>query len=240
MIEMHCHILPGIDDGCNNFEESIKTIKQMIDLGYKKIVLTPHYIRGTSYNKNNLDKYKLLLELEKKLKEENINIDLYLGNEIFVDNDILELLKSNEVFTINSTRYLFIELPRNDWVNNIDEIIFVLRSKGFIPIICHPERYMNIKSDYNILDDLIDRGALFQVNFESINGKYGSEAKNLAKYILKNNKACIIGGDVHNYNSVFFNDFLKTKKKLLKLIKEDKLNELMNINPQKIINNEDL
>lgn len=240
MIETHCHLLPGIDDGCKTIEESIITIKKMYELGYTDIVLTPHYISGTSYNKNNIDKYKLFLELQNSIKENNINMNLYLGNEIFIDNDILALLKSQEVCTINSSKYLFIELPRNDWINNIDDIIFRLRSKGIYPIICHPERYMAIKKDYTILDNLIDRGALFQINYESINGKYGNDAKKLAKYILKNDKAIIIGGDIHNPDSIFFEDFYKIKKKIIKIIGEDKLNELMIDNPRKIINNENI
>ena len=238
MIEIHCHLLPNIDDGVKSFDEAVNTIKKMETLGYKKIVITPHYIRGTKYNTNNKNKYRLLLELQEKLKQNNINIELFLGNEIFLDEDVLGLLKSGEVCTINSSKYVFLELPRNDNINNLEEIIFKLRNRNIVPIIAHPERYTILQKDYSLLKDLINRGVLFQINFESINGKYGKESQKLAKYILKNDLATFIGGDVHHENSIFFDKYLKTKKKIIKITKEERFNELINLNPQKVINNE--
>ena len=240
MIEIHCHLLPGIDDGVRTFEEAINTIKKMKELGYKEICITPHYIKGTSYTSNNENKLNLLKELQDKLDENNIDIKLYLGNEIFVDENIKELIKNKEVYTINNSRYVFIELPRNDSINKIEDIIFSLKSKGLVPIIAHPERYMIFKTDYELLYDFVDRGVLFQVNFESIGGKYGKDSKKLAKYILKHNLATLLGGDVHHDNSIFFDNFNKNKKKIIKLIKEDKFNELISINPKKILNNENI
>lgn len=240
MIEIHSHLLPNIDDGSTSFEESVHIIKKMQDLGYKKIIITPHYIKGTKYNTNNKDKFALFLKLNGLLKENNIDMQIYLGNEIFLDESILELLKTGEACTLNGSRYVCVELPRNDWINNLDDIIFKLKSKNIIPIIAHPERYIMIKQDYTLLEDLKNRGVLFQVNFESINGKYGKDAKKLVKYILKNNLASFIGGDIHHENSLFFKEYKKTKKKLLKIISEEKLMELMEINPEKVICNQDI
>lgn len=240
MIEIHCHLLPNVDDGVRSFEEAINTIKKMKELGYEEICITPHYIKGTSYTCNNENKLSLLKELQDKLEENNIDIKLYLGNEIFVDENIKELIQKEEVYTINNSKYVFIELPRNDSINKIEDIIFSLKSKGLIPIIAHPERYMIFKSDYDLLYDFIDRGVLFQVNFESISGKYGKDSKKLAKYILKHNLATLLGGDVHHDTSIFFKNYKKNKKKIIKLIKEDKFNELISINPKKILNNEEI
>ena len=106
MIDTHNHILFDIDDGCRNIEESIILLKQMEELGFRKIILTPHYIKGTKYTINNLEKeYKLNL-LKEKLKENKINIELYLGNEIFITDNIVELLQNGEVSSINSGRYI--------------------------------------------------------------------------------------------------------------------------------------
>lgn len=240
MIEIHCHLLPNVDDGVRSFEEAINTIKKMKELGYKEICITPHYIKGTSYTVNNERKLNLLKKLKNKLKEDNIDMELYLGNEIFVDENIKELIEKNEVYTINNSRYVFIELPRNDSINNIFDIIFSLKRKELTPIIAHPERYMIFKNDYDLLYDFIDRGVLFQVNFESISGKYGKDSKKLAKYILKHNLATLLGGDVHHDTSIFFKNFNKNKKKIIKIIKEEKFNELISINPKKILNNESL
>ena len=240
MIEMHCHLLAAIDDGVKSIGESIDTIKMLVSLGYKKIVITPHYINGTSYNVNNMDKYKLFLELQKRIKEENIDIELYLGNEVFIDESILEDLKAGKCCTINSSRYVLVEISRNDIINNLDNILFKLLNRGIVPIMAHPERYLVVKKDKSVLDDWVNSGVLLQVNFESISGKYGKDAKKLFEYILKNNLASFIGGDIHGPGSDFFKDYEKNKKKILKLIGEDKYNELISVNPLKLINNEDI
>ena len=238
MIEIHCHLLPNIDDGSKSFEESIQTIKKMVSLGVTKIIITPHYIRSTSYNVNNKDKYNLLIELQEKLKKENVEVELFLGNEIFLDEYILEDLKSGNCCTMNSSKYVLIEIPRNDSINNLNDIIFKLTSKGIIPIMAHPERYIIVSKNRNILNEWINLGVLLQVNFESIGGKYGPNAKKNVKYILKNNLAAFLGGDIHHANSEYFDSFEKNKKKIIKLVGENKYNELTNVNPMKMLNNE--
>lgn len=239
MIETHSHLLP-IDDGVASFEESIETLKEYEKLGFKKIIITPHYVGGTKYSVNNSDKYKLFVELQNKIKENNINIEIYLGNEIFLDENTFDDLKNGNCCTINSGKYILIEIPRNDIINNFENIIFKLQSKGLKVIIAHPERYMIAKNDYSHIEDWCNRGILLQINFESILGKYGKESQKLVKYILKNNYASIIGGDVHHKDSMFFKNFSKNKKKIIKIIGEDKFKELTEVIPNKIINSEDI
>ena len=84
MIDVHSHLIPNIDDGVQSFEEAKNTLKKLENLGFGKIIITPHYIRGTAYNKNNLEKYQLLLKLKEIIKKENINLELFLVNEIFL------------------------------------------------------------------------------------------------------------------------------------------------------------
>ena len=158
MIEIHCHLLPNIDDGVKSVEQSVETIKKLVDIGYKKIIITPHYINGTSYNVDNKDKYTLFLELQKRIKELNLDIELYLGNEIFIDQYILDDLKSGKCCTMNSSRYVLVEISRNDIINDLDNILFKLLNKGIIPIMAHPERYLTVKKDKNILNDWINSG----------------------------------------------------------------------------------
>lgn len=240
MIDVHSHLIPNIDDGVQSFEEAKNTLKKLENLEFEKIIITPHYIRGTAYNKNNLEKYQLLLKLKEIIKKENINLELFLGNEIFLDENILNELKNGNCCSLNSGKYVLIEIPRNDEILKLDEIIFELKNKGLVPIMAHPERYMVIKQNYEILDKWLDQGMILQINYESILGKYGKESEKLVKYILKNNKASLIGTDIHHEDSMFFNNFLKCKKKIIKLIGEEKFMELTEINPEKILNNKDI
>ena len=157
-VDIHSHILYGIDDGSKSLEESKEIIKQHIEMGFKDIVVTPHYIENSDYITNNEEKEKIL----KTLKKEFNDINLYLGNEVFINNNIEELLNNNEISTINGSKYLLIELPLHNKIKNATDIIYELRIKGIIPIIAHPERYEFVQKNPDSVDELIEEGAILQ------------------------------------------------------------------------------
>ena len=148
-IDIHNHILYGIDDGSKSLEESIEILKQHKEMGFKDIVVTPHYIENSKYTTNNKEKEKILKTLKDKVK----GINLYLGNEVFINNNLEELLKKQEISTINNSRYLLIEFPMNQKLKTITNTIYELKIKGIIPVIAHPERYEYVKKDINIVDE---------------------------------------------------------------------------------------
>ena len=175
MIDIHSHILYGIDDGSKTIEESILILKKCEQEGMKKIVLTPHYMENTNYNKNNKEKIKLFNNLKEEINKQNINIDLYLGNEVYANENILELIEKEEILTINNSRYLLIEFPLlNENLNDIN-IIYNLKLSNIIPIIAHPERYEYITIEK--IKQYINMGALIQINKDSLFGYYGKKAK---------------------------------------------------------------
>jgi protein-tyrosine phosphatase len=144
MKDIHNHILYNIDDGSNSYQKSIEILNDLEQRGVTDIVATPHYIIGTNYNSDNKKK----LELLNKLKEKT-NINLYIGNEVYLDNNILEHINNKQISTINNSRYLLVELPLNEIVECANEIIFELRNNDIVPILANPERY-----HYITLDDL--------------------------------------------------------------------------------------
>jgi protein-tyrosine phosphatase len=238
LVDIHTHILPGIDDGSKNISETLEILKKMSSLGFNTLVFTPHYITGTVYNTNNQKKLELLELVKAKLKEENISLNLYLGNEIFIDNNIYDYIKNGEMSLINNSRYFLVELPRNGKINDFHNIVFTLKSKGYIPILAHIERYQFIFNDLSLIDEIISYGALIQVNYESIIGKYGKNAKKVAKYLLKNKKLHFLASDIHHMDSDFFKTFPKIKKKIIKYIGLNKFYEVTYINPMHVINDE--
>ena len=240
MIDTHNHILFDIDDGCRNIEESIVLLKQMEELGFRKIILTPHYINGTKYTINNLEKeYKLNL-LKEKLKENKINIELYLGNEIFITDNIVDLLRSNVVSSINKGRYILIELPFENEIIGLSDILYELRYNNLIPIIVHPERYTYFQDDTKKIEFLREEGVLFQCNYSSILGFYGNKAKRVMKYLLKNGYVDFLGTDIHRCNKTYVLDnFKKIEKKIIKIIGEYKYQKIIE-NSKKVIDNEDI
>lgn len=238
MIDIHCHVLPGIDDGSRSMEESINILKQMSALGFHHMVATPHYITGSSFKANNAKKIGLIEEVQNRLNEENIEMTLFLGNEVYIDNEILSLLDRNEIASVNAGKYLLIELPRNGKINDLNDLIFKLRTRDIVPIIAHPERYICLQENVSLIDELVGHGALLQVNFESINGKYGKDAKKLALYLLKNKKLHFLASDIHHEDSAFFHDFNGLKKEIIKMIGEEKFQEVTYTNPLLVLRGE--
>lgn len=191
-IDCHSHILYGIDDGAKTIDDSIAIIKRLAELGFKEIILTPHYINAFHAN-NNIKREKLTV-LKAKLKEENIPIDLHLANEVRITSDIIELIKNDEISLLNN--YIFLELPFSNKIHNLERQIYNLQLNNIKVIIVHPERYNYLtKDDYQKLADL---DVYFQINYESIIGSYGTKSKKKVKYLLKNNLVSFIGTDIHH------------------------------------------
>lgn len=235
MIDFHTHILYGIDDGCKTIEESINILKKLERQNVKDIVLTPHYIENSDYNCNNEKKEFLLTKLKNQIKIENIDINLYLGNEIYRTDSIIELIDKNEIKTINNSKYILIEFPFMNEDNNMKDYIYNLILSGYIPVIAHPERYEYFKKDYSKIEELFEIGAKFQINIGSIVGQYGKDSKKLVKKILKNRHAFIIGSDIHHDSNE-----LKVKKilnKISKITDKKYCREISELNGLEIIKN---
>lgn len=236
-IDVHSHVLYGIDDGSKNIDESIKILKQYQEMGFKNIIVTPHYIEETTYNINNNKKNEIIKKLNQEIKKNNIDINIHIGNELYISNDILKLLNKKEIATLNNSKYLLMELPMNNEISNLNNIIFELLSNDIIPIIAHPERYSYIQKNIKNAEELVNQGALLQINYGSIIGIYGKNAKKTTKKLLKNNLVSLLGTDIHHPNSETYTNMDKIRKKLTKIVGEQKINELMIKNPSKILEN---
>ena len=177
MTDIHSHILFSLDDGSYSIEESLELLKKMKSLGYNNIILTPHYIKGSDYNANNERKRNNFYLLKEAIKEQNLNINIYLGNEIFITDNIPELIEQDEISSLNHTRYLLIEFPFHNQILNLEDIIYEIKLKGYIPVIAHPERYTYFQDNYDLVEELKDMDVLFQCNYSSIIGYYGHSAE---------------------------------------------------------------
>ena len=156
MTDTHCHILYGVDDGSVSIEESIELLKTMKEVGFDNIIMTPHYIENTNYCSLNTEKLSKLEILREEVKKQNIDINLYLGNEIFINDHIAEGIKENRIYTLNGSKYLLFELPFHNRILNLLDIVYELKVAGFIPVLAHPERYDKLQDDYKYVDSLIN------------------------------------------------------------------------------------
>lgn len=238
MIDLHSHILYGIDDGSKSLGESLEMLELAEKEGVKDIVLTPHYVKDSIYNTNNKDKKKIFNALKKEVEFCGIGVNIYLGNEVYIDEDIDKLL-SKEILTINNSRYLLMELPLNRKSIVIEEAIAKLQEKDIVPIIAHPERYLCYYKDYNFFRDLVDSGCLLQANVGSLFGKYGRKSKKILKELLKRDLISFFGSDIHSTENNFYK--LDVRKKLIKMLRDEgKVDDLLVNNALKVLNNEKL
>jgi protein-tyrosine phosphatase len=197
MIDFHSHILPYIDDGSKNFDMSVEMIKIAFEQGSKYICATPHFITGEfeisreAYN----DKIEGLKNLG-KLK--GIDINILPGLEIYMHPDLPKLYREKKIWGLNDTSYLLIEFPMEQLPSYGENVFYELRLLGATPIIAHPERNLKFMKNTGLLLDLLEQGALCQLNAGSIRGMYGKEVKAFAETLVKNNMVHMIGSDAHN------------------------------------------
>lgn len=235
MIDIHSHLIPNVDDGAKSPEETIELIKEAREAGITDIILTPHYIIN-SYEQNAETLILLKDKLQQIINSENINVNLHIGMEVYITDNLVEILKQNKILTLAGSKYLLMELPLNTNVQYLDMVIFRLIENNIIPIIAHPERYKFVQEDPSKVRELIDSGCLIQSNIGSILGIYGKKAKKTIKYLLKNDLINFIATDTHRKNTIY--PLLeKGIKKIEKITGKEKVKELTNLNAQRILNN---
>ncbi len=238
MKDLHTHVMFGIDDGSRSLDESIAMLERLSNEGVTDVMLTPHYIENSKYNCNNKLKKKLFNEVKKEALKRGININIYLGNEVMINNNLMNLFNT-EIATLNDSKYLLIELPMDKEFDDLDLVIKELMNNGVIPIIAHPERYTYVKNDYKWIKEYLKMGVLFQSNYESLFGKYGKDAKKTLKKLLKHNMVHFLASDMHRGSSRC--NLKKLHSKLKRIVHNEKIiNDLLNNNFTKVIKNENI
>lgn len=228
MTDIHSHILFGVDDGSSSIEESIELLKKMSSVGFNKVILTPHYIESSDYTAENKEKLEKLEILKKEVKKNNIDIKIYLGNEIFINKELVNYIEDNKIYSLNNSKYILVELPFHNQILNIEDIMYEIKYKGYIPIIAHPERYTYFQEDYTLVENLKNEGILFQSNYSSILGYFGKSAQKLMKKMLKDKYIDYLGTDIHHIQKTYVIDnFNKIEKKIKKITGEEYYLEIL-------------
>lgn len=233
MIDIHSHILPGIDDGARTLGDSIDIVQELVSQGVTDIIATPHYITDTIYTSGREENVKLLEKLRQALAEAGITTNVFLGNEIFIDIDIAKLLKQKVVSTLADSEYVLVEFSLNEEYPNYVDILGNLMEQGYKVILAHPERYLIAQRDYGVLENLCDMGVLMQCNLGSFIGRYGKSAEKLAVRLAKENRIFAVGSDIHHVRGD--NSVLKAQKRLGKYYDKSELERVLVKNPSKII-----
>lgn len=232
-VDIHSHVLPGVDDGAKNIQESILMCRRAFDLGIKTIVATPHMPWAGQYQSAKvIEAYNAL---KTKLKDENIGIDLCLGSEIKISPDLIGMLNRKVVFSIEASRYFLFELDSYTVPSGLENFIGMCNKAGFCPIMSHPERNLIFQKDFGALERLLKLDVLLQITYESLLADAQKTQKRLAVDLLKNDMVSLIATDAHSCD-VRMNDFQEGVSALVEIVGEEKLNELVVKNPMAVIN----
>ena len=233
MIDIHCHLVYGVDDGSKSIEQTIEMLKEAKAVGFTDIILTPHY---SNYFHVPAQEIQARID-EIKNRTTDLGINLYHGNEIYISTELMEDMKNNETVSLNNSKYVLFELTMDEKPFYVDDVIYSILDDGKIPVIAHPERYRFVQQDPNMLIDYIERGVLFQSNYGSILGRYGKEAKECVKKLLTHNMIHFLGSDNHKPNTVYV-EMPESIEQLEKLLGKEYLYDLTTNNPRKILENE--
>jgi protein-tyrosine phosphatase len=200
MVDIHAHILPGLDDGPETLHESIEMLHQAQTDGIQAIVATPHTLNGLYTNTpemitNGIDNFCT------EIKKHNIYINVYPGMEIHICDDLHTRIDNKSLISINNSRYVLIELPAPIIPPQFKEVIFQLKLNGYYPILAHPERNFAVQKNPNIIYDFIEWGVLIQLTAASVTGFFGSRIKKLCKKMLQNRLVHFLASDAHSVDN---------------------------------------
>jgi len=193
-VDLHSHLLPGIDDGVRTLKESLAIIKKFKSLGYTKLITTPHIISDSYTNTQEIIQEKLSV-VQEALKKEQINITIEAGAEHYINMDFLELLKEDKVVPF-CNKYLLFETSYTTKPFILEEAVFEMKVKGYTPVLAHPERYRYVHDDIEAYKALKDLGVLFQMNIKSLKKSSGSVYKTALK-LMNLGLIDFIGSDAH-------------------------------------------
>jgi len=197
MIDLHCHMLPQIDDGPKTLEESIAMAKIAVNDGIKVLACTPHIYQGV-YN-NTAEKIKeATVSFQKVLDKEKIPLTLVYASDTHIHPDLIEEIKSGHVPTFNGGRYLLLEPTHHVAPINFEAYVLKMLEEGFVPIITHPERLTYIHHFYDVMTRLIKKGAWMQITASSFSGRFGELAKRYAFRFLAEGKIALLATDAHS------------------------------------------
>ena len=199
MFDIHCHILPGVDDGARNRWEARRMLELAYDEGITRIMATPHF--GADMTKEVFARWEQRYEwLCKVAKEIDPKFKIYLGAEIYYDSRVPKLLKRGYPLTLNRTRYILVEFPIDMDMTYLSDALFNLQLAGYHPIVAHMERYQALQKESNV-KALAQRGIRLQINTSTITGKSGKTLKKYALRLIKKGYIDLLGTDAHGAKS---------------------------------------
>jgi protein-tyrosine phosphatase len=219
--DIHSHFIPGIDDGAKTMEDSIRMLSEMYQLGYKKVITTPHIM--SDYFKNTPEIiFDGLEKVRTALNAANIPIQIEAAAEYYLDFDFERKLTEEKILTFGD-KYVLFEISYLNPPDNLFPIVFKMQTLGYKPVLAHPERYNYFHTDFSVYESFIEKGILLQLNINSLTGYYSDSTKKIAEQLINKNMISFLGTDCHHEGHIGLLKKVVYEKPLLKLIESGTL-----------------
>ena len=194
-VDIHSHLIPGIDDGSKTIQESVLLVKSLKELGFKKLITTPHIMHHRYPNSSEII-LSGLKDLKLELKNQKVDIEIEAASEYYLDEHFMKLLKKRDILTFGD-KYLLFEMSYGLKPLNLMSTIFEMKVAGYQPVLAHPERYLFMHRDFKVYEKLKEEGVLFQLNLNSLGGYYSKPVQKIAQKLVQNGWIDFLGSDTH-------------------------------------------
>ncbi|RKQ34289.1 tyrosine-protein phosphatase [Oceanobacillus halophilus] len=197
MIDIHSHILPGIDDGAKTEDDSLKMAREAVKQGITSIIATPHHRNG-KYDNDRASIVRDVAILNELLEDADIPLTVLPGQETRINGEMIEDINSGDLLPLNESKYIFVEFPSGHVPRYSSQMLFDLQVAGYKPIIVHPERNRELMEHPSKMYDFVKNGALTQVTAASVVGKFGKNIQKFSQQLIEANLTHFIASDAHN------------------------------------------
>lgn len=235
-IDMHCHVLPGFDDGAAKASESLEILHQAWQAGFRCVVATPHVMAGV-YEHRREEVEAAIEALTAEMARQTPGLTLIPGHEYYVDDHFAAWLQQDEILPLGTGDHVLVELPLLRLPPMTKDIAFRIQIKGLTPILAHPERYNDVARKPALASELVAAGFRLQINLGSLTGMYGRKTRRAAEWMLKNRLVDFVGSDAHTpaQAAEVYNDGVEA---LSALVDQAELERLLVRNPQTVLSGE--
>ncbi len=239
MIDIHCHILPGCDDGSAGMAESLTMARMALDSGVTEIVATPHF-RGEPQSLQALPKlYSRYHRLTEALQEAELPLGLYPGAEILCLSQTGDMARRHELPTLGETDYVLVEFFFDAPMSSMDRALTDIAQAGYRPVVAHPERYNEIQRNPAAVEGWFRKGCLIQLNKGSILGAFGYQKQMTAEWILSNGLAHMVASDAHGAERRT-TDMTQLRAYLMERCPAAYVQVLMDVNPRRLVQGQEM
>jgi len=200
VVDIHSHLIPAIDDGSKSMDNSIELILALKELGYKKLITTPH--TSDMFPNTTEIILKGYNRLTEELNKREIDITIEVASEYYADEHFEKLLDDGDILSFGDKNYLLFELSYFTPPHDLEDLVYEIKRKGYTPILAHPERYLYLHDSLDRYRDIKDMGLLFQLNINSISGFYNKSIQKVAEGLIHNSMVDFLGSDTHHMTHI--------------------------------------